>query len=209
MRVITIELLKNSIEKDIEQNKSLYIFHSTTFIMLGIVAMMMPMNSVKLLSMFLGLIILISGIVQIIASTELRNNKFTLISAFVSVTLGFVMILNPVAGILAFSMIVATFLMFQGIIMIAMSLEISLLKEWWVLFVAGILVVIFSVVLFSYTPYKELIYLGLMVGISMLLYGLSMLLIAIQVRPINKEEAPELIETTISSQDVGENTTLF
>lgn len=203
MQVITVELLKNSIEKDIESNKSLYLFHSTMFIILGIVAMIMPMASVKLLSIFLGLIIFMSGVVQIVSTTESRHNRFTLISAIVSIVIGVIMILNPIAGILTFSIVTATFLMFQGIIMIAMALEISLLKRWWTLFVTGITTVTLSVLLFSITPYKDMMYLGLMIGISMLLYGISLLLITVQSEPI-EDEAPQLIETTVVSGEVEE-----
>lgn len=154
------------------------------FIILGIIALGAPYALALAVDLMLGWILIICGIVSIVSAFLSRNwGKFILIllSGIVFVIAGILLLANPLEGVLTLAILLAAFLLVEGIFKIMYAFQMKSAQNWgWVL-LSGIISLILAILIWAQWP-ASIVIIGLLVGFYVLFSGISMVMLAIAAR---------------------------
>ena len=161
------------------------------FLALGIVQIvlgMIALGEVFLMTIFsvvmLGWLLIFGGVASIVhAFMERQWGGFfiDLLTGVFYCVAGFMMVANPGAGVLALTLVISMFLIVGGILRIVESLEGDLPHKGWV-FLNGVVTLVLGILIWRQWPSSSLWVIGLFVGIEMLLYGWSLVMLATAAR---------------------------
>ena len=132
----------------------------------------------------LGWLLIIGGISSIIhAFVERGWNGFIidLLTGLFYGIAGFMMVANPGEAAVTLTLVISVFLMIGGIFRIVEGLVSALPHRGWVL-LNGVVTLVLGVMIWRHWPSSGLWVIGLFVGIEMLLYGWSLVMLAIAVK---------------------------
>lgn len=172
------KLLSNfheSLEERIAEYRGWYSLQAIAFVASGIAAMVLPLVTGLGFDTQIGTLLLLSGTVKGIASLKSHVHWWSFLSAGLLTVIGVLMLLQPSSGFIALATLVAVLLLADGLTEIFLALEFESARNWGWLMVSGIVSVTFSIVLFVGWPGMTLAFLAVMVGVSLLLYGASLL----------------------------------
>ncbi len=154
-------------------------------IVLGILALGVPIAVSVTMTVFLGIILLIGGIAQFVHA--LMAHKWSgffmhLLGSAVYIIFGVVLLTDPARGVRALTLLLAIYFLAAGFVKILMALVSWGQYGWgWLLF-SGIVSLILGALIWSQWPDNSDWVIGLLVGIDLFLSGLSMVMIAIAAR---------------------------
>ena len=111
---VDVDALKTRFEQELRRHKGKYVFQGTVFIILGILAAILPVATTLSVELLIGAVLLLSGIFQLALSLKSNMHWWSLLSAALSITIGTVMIWKPFAGLLAIVALMVIFLMMEG-----------------------------------------------------------------------------------------------
>src|SRR5271166_1970409 len=108
---------------------------------------------------------------------------WALLSALLDVVIGLVLILQPLAGVLTLTMVLIAIFIVEGIAGIVVAIEFRQhLRSWgWVLF-SGLIDLLLAWLIWQGWPSSGSWAIGLLVGINMLFFGLSLVMTALAAR---------------------------
>lgn len=176
--------IKEKLKTSIEDHRNWYIFQGIIFLLAGVLAIVLPVLSAIGFEIIAGAVLFVSGVVQIIAAYRSQMHWWVWLSGGLSIVVSGLMLLYPIAGTIALASLLAAFLLLEGIFEILLSLEIRPLKNWgWILF-SGIVSLLLAILLFLNWPGTTVWFLGVVVGINLLLYGFSILSLTLTTRNI-------------------------
>jgi len=143
-------------------------------------------------SVFLfGWLLMIGGVMEAVhAFWRKRWAGFflDLLTGILYVVAGWMMVTNPAESALMLTLIIAMFLVFEGVFRIVAAL-VARYPHWgWVLF-NGVISLILGISIWRRWPYSGLWVIGLFVGIEMLLNGWSLVMLGLTAHKL-PEEAP-------------------
>ncbi len=158
------------------------------FIILGIVALGSPYALTLAVDLMLGWILIICGIISIVSAFFSGNwGKFLLIllSGIIFVIAGVLLVANPLKGVLTLALILAAFLLVEGIFKIIYAFQMKSTQNWgWVL-VSGIISLVLAILIWAQWP-TSIVIIGLLVGFYILFSGISMVMLSIAARSAPK-----------------------
>ncbi len=95
------------------------------------------------------------------------------------------MLMNPLLGVLSLTLLLAVFLLVEGILELALYFRIRQVRHaGWVLF-DGIVTLILGILIWAQWPSSAVWVIGTLVGISLIFSGISRLMLALAVRNIS------------------------
>src|SRR5215510_13378970 len=143
-------------------------------------------------SVFLfGWILIIGGVMEVVhAFWHKRWAGFflDLLTGILYVVVGWMMVTNPAESALLLTLIIAMFLVFEGVFRIVAALAARYPHWGWVMF-NGIISLILGIMIWRQWPYSGLWVIGLFVGIEMLLNGWSLVMLSLTGRRLPAETA--------------------
>jgi len=140
---------------------------------------------------FIGWLLIICGVMEAVhAFWRKRWAGFflDLLTGVLYVVVGWMMVTNPKESALLLTLIIAMFLVFEGVFRIVAALTARYPHWGWVLF-NGVISLLLGVMIWRQWPYSGLWVIGLFVGIEMLLNGWSLVMLSLTGRRL-PEEAP-------------------
>jgi len=159
---------------------------SVVMILTGIVAIAMPGISSVTFTLILGWLLLFNGIVRIIKSFRskpIRGFWLSLIVGILYAIAGIIVIFNPIEAVLTLTWLFGFMLIFEGIAnIIAAFVNKTGRSLAWLLALDGVITLILGILIFGQWPQSAIWLIGLYVGISILMSGLSLLVVAISTR---------------------------
>ena len=116
-------------------------------------------------------------------SRRLPGFAWALLTALLAILLGLILIFRPLAGVLTLTMVLIAFFILEGITAIVLAVQHrDHLKSWgWVLF-SGIVDLLLAFLIWDGWPSSADWAIGLLVGINMLFFGLSLVMTALAAR---------------------------
>ena len=159
-------------------------------IVLGLLDIAVPMIATLAIGIFLGWLLLIGGVAQILHAFSARGWQgfaLHLLGGVVYLLAGGWMILNPLQGALALTLMLAAFLLIQGIFQIVLALRIRPARGWGWPLASGLVTVLLAVLIYAGWPGSALWVIGLLVGIHLLMSGLSLTMLALAARGVGHE----------------------
>src|SRR5437667_2211281 len=151
----------------------------------GILAISLPLASSIGIVILLAWLILFAGIAHLIfafQSHSVGGFLWQVLLAVVYGIAGIYMLMNPLLGVLSLTLVLAVFLLFEGILEIALYFRIRRVRHaGWVLF-DGIVTLILGLLIWAHWPSSSAWVIGTLVGISLIFSGISRLMLSLAVR---------------------------
>jgi uncharacterized membrane protein HdeD (DUF308 family) len=172
-----------NVAHDIHNYRAWYAVQGIIFILCGVLAGMAPWIAAFSAAAVIGALLLVTGIFQLAASLMSRMHFWSTISALLSIGIGGWMLWQPVAGVLATVLAITFFLTLEGVLEIMLGMEFRPSRNWAWLVASGIASLVLAVLLWTGFPVFSAYYLGLIIAINFILYGVSLVMLAANAEP--------------------------
>ena len=178
------QALREATRETVRRYSTWYLVQGVLMVIAGIVALLYPFVSSVALVLFLGWILIISGIVQgisLISAQNVPNFWLQLVSAVLSIIVGVLFLLRPGEAVVTLALLLIVFFMVEGFAKIVFSLTIRPLPNWgWVL--ASIVGILLSFYLLANLTTTAVWLLGVLLGIQLICEGVALSSLAWRVR---------------------------
>ena len=158
----------------------------------GILAISLPLASSIGIVIVLAWLILFAGISHLIFAFQSHSVGGFLWQVLLAVVYGIAgvyMLMNPLLGVLSLTLVLAVFLLFEGILEIALYFGIRRVRySGWVLF-DGIITLILGILIWRQWPSSSVWVIGSLVGISLIFSDISRFMLSLAVRDSNATAA--------------------
>lgn len=178
------EAMREATRKTVRRNSLLFLTQGVLLVIAGVLALIYPLMANVALAVFLGWMLLLSGMVQgvtLIGGGKTPHFWLQLISAVLSVLVGFLFLRDPAVAVGTVVMLMSVFFMIEGISKIVFSLTIRPFPNWgWVL-ASGVLGVLIAVWLLA-NPGMSLLFIGVLIGVQLMVEGVAIAAMALMAR---------------------------
>ncbi len=176
-----------SLRRGIHDHWRLFAAEGVVLVLLGLVAMAIPLFAGLATAILLGWLLLAAGIVGLVSTLGARRAPgfgWSLLSALAAVVAGLVLLWNPVAGLITLTYVLAAYFVADGVFNIVLGLshrrELSGRWEW--LLINGLFDLVLAGFIIAGLPGSAIWVLGLLVGIDLLFGGFSLVGMAFNAR---------------------------
>jgi uncharacterized membrane protein HdeD (DUF308 family) len=169
----------------------LFLAEGIVMMVLGLLAIAVPEVASLAITIFIGWLFLIGGILRTISLVQHRNLPgfgWALATALLAIALGLVLLFRPIAGVLTLTIALIIFFILEGISAILLAIEHRRhLPSWgWVL-LSGLVDLLLAFLIWDGWPSSAGWAIGLLVGINMVFVGLSLIMTALAARTMAPE----------------------
>ena len=183
-----LEDIGRDVREAIRNHWGLFLIQGLIMAGLGLLAVAEPMIATLAVTIFAGWMFLVSGIVGLAGVFTARRVPgfwWGLITALLAIAVGIYLLWRPLAGVLSLTLVVAAFFAAQGITQIIAAIgHRGVLASWgWLLF-SGIVDLILAAIIISGWPGTAEWTLGLLFGINLFMWGLSLVMTALACRTV-------------------------
>lgn len=163
-------------------NRGWIIFEAIALILLGSVAIILPVFFTFAIELFIGTLLIAAGAVQIFRTFQARKTKVfwaSLLNALVYLATGILLVAYPLSGILTLTVLLAALYVVQGTSQVALGLSLKALKNSWWIVLSGVITLILAGIILFGLPSTALWVIGLLVGINLIFTGFALLSLAL------------------------------
>src|SRR5712671_2126691 len=155
-------------------------------IVLGVIALgMIPIATLATVMVF-GWLLVFSGIVEAVHGFQVHkwSGMFLhLAGGVLGVLIGLLIVTHPVAGALAWTLLFASFFTVIGLFRLIAAIRLKFLNWGWAAF-DGAVTLLLGIFLWQDWPWSGLWFLGLSIGMSLMLRGWSHVMLALAIRSL-------------------------
>jgi len=166
----------NDMKSEIESSASSMKWMGILTIIFGILAMMMPFISGESVLLLIGILVMAGGIMRMIwafKASSLGKGILVFIIGLLTLLAGFWIITEPFIAAGALTIVLSAYFFVDGFAEIMAALSMTEGKGW--LIFDGVVTVILGVLLFMGFPFSGPLAVGVLLGIKLLLAGITML----------------------------------
>ncbi len=166
---------------------TLFLVEGIVLIILGALAIAVPVVATIALTILFGWLFIISGVVGLISSIAARGAPgfwWAVLSAILGIVVGILLVGQPVVGALSLTFLLVAFFLVEGIATIgfAVSHRSELGAPWGFMLASGIVTLGLAILILLGLPGTAAWALGLLVGIDMLFGGAALISMAFAAR---------------------------
>jgi uncharacterized membrane protein HdeD (DUF308 family) len=182
-----IAKIQTAVANALHEHWKLYLFEGALLIVMGLIAIVIPPIATLAVTIVLGWLLLLSGVVGLYTSFVMRNAPgfwWSLISAALAILVGASLLAMPLSGAVSLTLVLIAFFVIEGVVSIMFALDHrrELTGRWgWMLF-SGIVDLALSVIIFAGLPGTAAWAIGLLVGINMIFGGSALVGMALHAR---------------------------
>jgi uncharacterized membrane protein HdeD (DUF308 family) len=164
-----------------------FLIEGIVLLIMGAIAVCVPPIATVAVEVFIGWIILLSGVLGLVMTFQTRGSPgfgWSLLSALLGLVVGIVLLAWPLSGVLSLTVMLTIFLALEGVasIMYAMAHRRERSSRWELMLVSGIVDLILAGLILAGLPGTAAWAIGLIVGINMLFGGVALIALALQAR---------------------------
>ena len=167
--------MREAMRETVKRHSLWYLIQGVLMVLGGVLALVYPIVSSVAVVLFLGWVLIISGVVQgisLIGAQHVPHFWLQLISVVLSVIVGVLFVRQPGEGLLAITLLLIVFFMVEGISKLVFALTIRPFPNWgWVL-ASGVIGILLSLFLWASFPVTAIWLLGVLLGIISSVRGL-------------------------------------
>lgn len=185
MTAPTQSALPGSVTQSVRANWAWFLALGIALVVAGTFAILLPVYSTLATSLFLGVILFVAGVFQIFHAfrvTTWRGFFWDLVVGIVQIIGGAIIYLNPFAGAITLTALIAGVFLAQGLTQILLAFKVRPHDGWGWLLASGLLALAVAIMLFMRFPAASLTTPGILAGISILFSGWSYIMIALAAR---------------------------
>ena len=182
-----IAKIQQAVEKSLHEHWGLFLAEGIVLLILGAAAILIPPLATVAVTIILGWVFLVSGVVGLFTTFRMRAVPgfwWALISAVLGVVVGLMLLISPLRALLPLTIMLIAFFIIEGIVSIMYALEHKreLSGRWGWMLVSGVVDLILAAVIFAGLPGTAAWAIGLLVGINMIFGGAALIAMALHAR---------------------------
>jgi uncharacterized membrane protein HdeD (DUF308 family) len=183
----SFDALRDAVTGTIREHWKLFLAEGIILVILGFLAVAVPLIAGLAITIVLGWLFLISGIVGLITTWRTRHGPgfwWSLLSAVLGIVVGVSLLALPGLGLVSLTYVLIAFFIVEGVasIMYALEHRRQLTGRWGWMLTSGVIDLFLAFVIFAGLPGSLAWALGLIVGVNMIFGGASMIAMAFGVR---------------------------
>jgi uncharacterized membrane protein HdeD (DUF308 family) len=179
--------MTNSMTTDLHQATTWSIALSALMIVAGILAISAPAIAGVTVTVLVGWLLVFSGLLHLAFAWRAGRAGAVLWEILLGVVYGVAgvyLLTQPVAGLTSLTLVIAIYLLFEGVLEFILSFQLRPAPGSGWLMVDGIITLILAAMIWSTWPSSAVWVVGTLVGISMFFSGITRLMLSIAVRRI-------------------------
>jgi uncharacterized membrane protein HdeD (DUF308 family) len=182
-----LDKLRASVTNSLHTHWKLFLFEGIVLLVLGILAIVVPQIATIAVAVFIGWLLLVSGVVGLVATFRMRSAPgfaWSLLSGIIGIVAGILLLRSPVTGALSLTLILTVFLAIEGVVSILFALEHKreLSGRWGVMLFSGLVDLFLAGIIFKGLPGTAAWAIGLLIGINMVFGGSALIAMALHAR---------------------------
>jgi uncharacterized membrane protein HdeD (DUF308 family) len=165
----------------------LFLVEGVVLLVLGATAVVLPPIATLAVTVLLGWLFLVSGILGLITTFWMRQAPgfwWSLLSAVLGIVVGAMLLASPLTGAFSLTLVLVAFFLVEGAvsIMFALDHKRELSGQWGWMLVSGIIDLGLAIMIFAGLPSTAAWAVGLLVGINMIFGGSALIAMALHAR---------------------------
>jgi uncharacterized membrane protein HdeD (DUF308 family) len=182
-----IDRFQRAVETSLREHWVIFLIEGIILVILGALAIIIPPLATLSVTIFLGWLFLISGIVGLVTTFRARHAPgfwWSLLSAVIAILAGIALIGWPISGAVSLTLVAIVFFLVEGFatIMYALEHKRELSGRWGWMLVSGIIDLCLAAIIFAGLPGTAAWAIGLLVGINMMFGGVALIMMALHAR---------------------------
>jgi uncharacterized membrane protein HdeD (DUF308 family) len=182
-----IAKIQSAVANALHEHWKLYLAEGIALVVLGVIAILIPPIATLAVTIVLGWLFLVSGVIGLFTTFWMRQAPgfwWSLISAVLAVVVGGLLLARPVSGALSLTIVVVVFFVIEGVasIMFALEHKRELSGRWGWMLMSGIIDLVLATLVFAGLPSTAAWAIGLLVGINMVFGGSALIAMALHAR---------------------------
>ena len=187
--------MQRALAQSIREHWVLFLIEGIVLVVLGLLAIIIPPIATIAVTIFLGWLFLISGVVGLVTTFWARHAPgfwWSLLSAVLAIAAGIVLLAWPISGAVSLTLLLIVFFTIEGVLSIMYALEHKkeLSGRWGWMLTSGIIDLVLAAIILAGLPGTAAWALGLLVGINMLFGGTAMIAMAMHARSTDASTPP-------------------
>jgi len=179
------QAMREAMRETVRRHSLWYLVQGALMVLAGLLALVYPVVSSFAVVLFLGWLLIISGVVQgisLIGAQHVPHFWLQLVSVVLSVVVGVLFLRHPGEGLLTLTLLLIVFFMVEGISKVIFSLTIRPFPNWGWVFASGIIGILLAFYLWASLPVTAIWLLGVLLGIQLICEGAALGYLAWRVR---------------------------
>jgi uncharacterized membrane protein HdeD (DUF308 family) len=174
---------------DEQHSRSLWLtIEGVALIVLGIAALIAPLIAGIATAILLGWLLIMAGVVGLASAIGGRARShmgWSIVSALIAVVVGVLLLLSPVVGTIWLSLLVAAYLLLDGVALVALSFDHQkrAAKSWGWLLASGFLDIALAALIVVLSAVGAAVFIGIIVGIDLIAAGFALIMLGRATRP--------------------------
>jgi len=156
------------------------------FIVLGVAGLVWPAFSTLVATLFVGWMLLGFGVLALLGSFAIHGTGpffGALLLALLSIAGGVFLLVNPLAGELGLTLMMAGIFIFQGAFEVMFALDLRPHAGWVPMLLSAIVSIVVALLILGAWPGVSLVLLGILVGVNFVTTGIGYVMIAQALKP--------------------------
>jgi len=183
----SFDTARDAIARTVRDHWKLFLIEGIILVVLGLLAVAVPLLASLAVTMLFGWLFLISGIVGLITTFSMRQAPgfwWSVLSAVLGILVGGLLLAQPALGLVTLTYVLIAFFVVEGVatIMFALDHRSKLSGRWGWMLVSGIVDLFLAAIILMGLPGTVAWALGLIVGINMVFGGGSLIAMALSAR---------------------------
>ena len=181
--------MQRAIRGTLNAHWRLLLFQGIVMIILGIVAVALPVAATIAVDLYIGWLFLIAGIVGLAVMVSSKNVQaflWSLLTAALSLAAGILLLWKPVEGVVSLTLVLTAFFIVEGVFQSISSIAYrDVIGNSWVwMLLSGLSDLALAAIVISGWPSTAAWVLGLLVGINLITSGWAIVMLAIAGRDV-------------------------
>jgi uncharacterized membrane protein HdeD (DUF308 family) len=178
---------QRAVANALHEHWKLYLVEGILLLILGAIAIVLPPIATLAVTIVLGWLFLVSGVIGLFTTFWMRHAPgfwWSLISAALGIVVGAWLLAAPVTGAVSLTIVVVAFFIIEGVasIMFALDHKRELSGRWGWMLMSGVVDLVLAALIFAGLPSTAAWAIGLLVGINMVFGGSALIAMALHAR---------------------------
>ncbi|HHA19787.1 MAG TPA: HdeD family acid-resistance protein [Methylophaga sp.] len=181
-----IQNIETPFQEEIGKNTGLVIFTGAIILFMGLFAMSAPLVAGLSLALMVGMLLIISGIGQLVFAVKTHKGILTYILGILTVVIGGYMVTYPGVALASLTLFLSSYLIISGIFEIVMAFQVRPVQGWgWALF-SGVISMILGMMIWNQFPLSGAWAIGIIIGVRLFFSGLTLIMFGSAARNLTK-----------------------
>ncbi|MFO1143658.1 MAG: HdeD family acid-resistance protein [Amaricoccus sp.] len=178
-------VLREAVRDTVRKRSMLFLIQGGVTVVAGVLALVFPAFASTGVLTLLGWLLILSGAVQVVSligATQVPYFWMQLVTIALEVLVGYLLISNPSAGLVAITFLMLVLFLVGGITRVVFALMIRPMDHWVWMLASGLVAIACALVLFASLPEAATWLLGVLLGIELVAVGGAQAYLAWRVR---------------------------